>query len=331
MVAGYSRTVLGAQEAVAMQWAKGMISGPKKRRFDVHVITLGEILKGVMMAEQTLFDSQTEPMLPERPDLQLAEPITAIDESIINQIEVAANLAPRLEKAILKITAAIAYSEDWTEQDGMACLASAGAERFLKHFEIRFEDLVSEKENWRDDNGEAYRWTFNGYAMWKGRRVPCMGQFSTREPFLGKSGGEWRDLKDIDEADIRSAAYHICIGNGIKALLGLRRIPVADLIAAGVSREKIKNISKTRSQGSQGGVSAPERDDQNRLWDMCLELCNGDDKEARSFLAMQSAYTNKKTGKEVEGATDVRRLSRGRLAVTLSKVDKEFKSQKGQG
>jgi hypothetical protein len=221
--------------------------------------------------------------------------------------------------------AAVAYPEDWTDQDGVACLGSAGAERFLKHFPVRFSDESSERQDWEDDIGKAYTWTYACIAEWKGRRVFVEASYSTRDPFLGKAGGQFKKIEEIDEADIRSAARHICHGAGIKELLGLRRIPVAELVKFGVPQDKIKKVVRTK--GAQGGSTADEMNLQKEVGRMILEMEGGDKEKAKERLEKITGFTAK-DGKKVKGLKTLGSLKGRRLEITMDKVMVEYDNWK---
>lgn len=273
---------------------------------------------------------ETEPMdkpnagehLPERAENASASLVTLADEDFIRDLETAAELAPRLETALFKVVCAVAYPEDWSDQDGRACLSSAGAERFLKHFPISFSDWEKEKTEWEDDNGKAYRWIYRAIASFKGRQVLCEGRFSTRNALLGKANKQWKPLKDIDESDIMAAALHICQAAGIKQLLGLRGIPVSELVKFGVPAEKIKKVE--RRKGAQGGSTATEEEKglQAEVRRMIMEMVNNDKTEAVKYL--EAITTFMKDGKQIPGLKNPAALVKARLNVTLDKVTKEY-------
>ena len=72
--------------------------------------------------------------------------------------------------------------------------ASAGAERIGRNFPIHYRDVTWKKEEFQDGFGKAYRYIYDGYAELYDRTVYCQGNYSTRDEFLGKKGGEWRPL-----------------------------------------------------------------------------------------------------------------------------------------
>lgn len=280
--------------------------------------------------EMPLFDETKEAGagLPEAPELESAEPVggqvITPDEGFVADLEKAAQYAPRVVDAMRKILVAVAYPGDWSDHDGSACLSSAGSERYLAHFPVRFTNWTREKVEWTDEEGPAYRWIYRALASWKGRQVMCEGRYSTRSPFLGKAHGEFRDLKDIDEGDIMAAAQHICQGAGIKTLLGLRGIPTDELIRLGVDEGKIERVD--RSKGSKGGATGDEKVQQAEVRTMLMAMADQDEKKAKDILEELTAF--EKDGKNVPGLRTVAKLKGRRLEVTLDKTIKKYEEWK---
>lgn len=146
-------------------------------------------------------------------------------ETMLAMLEKKAELAPRWNKAINTILVTQTFPEDWTEQGGKMCLSSAGAERVARLFPIQYTDQSCKKEEFNDSNGPGYRYIYEVKARMGEREAFAQGSYSTRDKFLSYKDGQWRAVEEINEGNIRNAAYHICIGNAIKALLGLRGLP----------------------------------------------------------------------------------------------------------
>lgn len=90
--------------------------------------------------------------------------------------------------------------------------------------------------------------------MLKDQFVECEGSRSMKDDFYAKQGKD-KPLKkpdEIDERDVKMAAYTNCVNNGIKRLIpNLRNIDVATLERAGLDASKIKGY--TFKSGSKGG------------------------------------------------------------------------------
>ena len=131
--------------------------------------------------------------------------------------------------------------------------------------------------------------------------VLAHGTYSTRDKFLGKASGNWRPIEDINENDIRSAARHICIGNGIKTLLGLRGIPSESLReifeSQGTKADAVKTV--TRTKGSQGGTNADDLKLQKEIAAWLAEMYGAENiEDQKEALRGLTAFKGDK-GKEV--------------------------------
>ena len=73
---------------------------------------------------------------------------------------------------------------------------------------IQLINWQEKKEEGEDKNGKWYRYWFDVDASFGGRIVKAMGRAGSRDKFFGKVRGELRELSDIDESNIRMAAFH---------------------------------------------------------------------------------------------------------------------------
>jgi hypothetical protein len=217
----------------------------------------------------------------ESPATELAKVITEGDPDVqLAILEKKAELAIRFAQALNTILITQTYPEDWKvfgEGDrAIACLSSAGAERVARHFGIQIFEVVNKKEEFTDSIGKGYRYVFEGKASMGDRLIYAQGTYSTRDKFLGYKGDEYRPIEDINENDIRDAAYHIFTGNAIKTLLGLRGIPATRfneiMKRSGENGSKASNI--THGAGTQGGTSADDTKNQQELSKILIDMAN---------------------------------------------------------
>lgn len=117
------------------------------------------------------------------------------------------------------------YARDWTEFDGRMCLSAVGAERVGRLFAIQYFETSWQKEEFTDSIGKGYRYVYECRAAMGNRVTYALGVYSSRDDFLGKCDGQYKALEEVDENNIRRAAYSLMKGNAIKSLLGLRGIP----------------------------------------------------------------------------------------------------------
>jgi len=241
--------------------------------------------------------------------------LQVFDDAFVTQLEGAAKNAKRAENAIMATFINICHEGDWIDHEGTACLSSAGAERFLKHLPFTFDSWTIKKNSGSDGKGPWYTYICSATAYLWGRNLPCEGVYSTRDRFLGytKKDG-WRALEDINENDIRAAARHICIGNGIKQMLGLRGIKTDKLAEIIAEHGGKPNLIHRVSYGGGGGGSTQSKAPVDKSGDATkrkdittwlTEMNNGDKAEMKSQLISLTKFTGK-DGTEVSFDTTTR-------------------------
>ena len=197
-------------------------------------------------------------------------------------MEKAVKYGQRLLQARNTLIRMFTYAEDWAQfgegEKAKACVSAAGALRIVDkaNFPIKYHDVQSRKENILDKDGSVigYRYVFEGYATMDSRVVHAIGQYSTRDAFLGKKGGDWRDPSEINESHIRTAAHTFFKGNAAKDLLGLKNIPYAEYekLTNIVGQDANKSTSVKHKTGGQGGVSDAQRAAQDEINELLQEL-----------------------------------------------------------
>ena len=156
----------------------------------------------------------------------------------------------RIMDAALKITNEL----DWVLIGGKPYLQESGATKVARLFGISIQLLGSPTVEF---DGSGYKtFTYKARFMLKDQFIECEGSRSMKDDFFAKQGKD-KPLKkpdEIDERDVKMAAYTNCINNGIKRLIpNLRNIDVATLDRAGLDTSKIAGY--TFREGTQGGTA----------------------------------------------------------------------------
>jgi hypothetical protein len=228
--------------------------------------------------ESEIFDAED---LPAIDDGKPAESVTAITRTMpvadmeeqTLLLEKAVSVAPRYMAAFNTMLCTATFAEDWTQfgegEKAKMCLGADGAMRIVSrcNFPIEFYDVGFKKETVTYEGYEGYRYIFEGFARLGCRSVHAIGQYSTREAFLGKRSGEWKTEEEINESHIRKGAHTYFKSAAIKDLLGIRNIPVDefDKMAIASKKDPKKATSVKHNTGGQGGVSDGARELQNEL------------------------------------------------------------------
>lgn len=217
----------------------------------------------------------------ETPDTERGALLNASDPmQMLASMERLAEIAPRMADALGRIIIAFTDVEDLTVHGRESsdaskwkiCLSSASAERVARPFPYRIISTEGPiKEEWSDEHGTAYgyrykiRMELNFFGAPK--EVLAEGAYHTRKPFKGKVGGEWRPVEDIDREDIRSAAFHIALGNAFKTALGLRNLSYTrwkHLIERG--GRTMEGVAEVKyGNGTKGGSTEQEKASQEEL------------------------------------------------------------------
>ena len=141
----------------------------------------------------------------------------------------------RIMDAALRIT----NEYDWVLIGGKPYLQESGTTKVARLFGISYTIL---DQSVTMDNEGYKTFTYKARFMLKDQFIECEGSRSMRDDFFAKSGKD-NPLKkpdEIDERDVKMAAYTNCVNNGIKRIIpNLRNIDVAALERAGLDVNKI--------------------------------------------------------------------------------------------
>lgn len=223
------------------------------------------------------------------------------------------------------------YPKDWHIEGDSACLSSTGAERIAWAMGGISWEQDDKCPPFRSElaSADGYMWTYSMIVSWQGRVIHAQGHASTRDKFLGKKAGEYRDPADINEADIKRWARHVATGEGIKQLLGLRGLPASELpnFAGG---GKPATVDRAKPKGN----AADDNRMRKEITEMLLALCDGDKDAAVAALENTTKFTvasGDDKGKKVPGVSKTSSLSGPRLKFVFEKVSKEHSSTMGGG
>jgi len=215
---------------------------------------------------------------------QLLETFGVDIEQQVQTLRKVAELAPEIVKYRSIIIKSFTYPSDWVKfgsgDKAKACCSNHAVMRIVDkaNFPIRFRDVHSSKEDIFDGDSKlaGYRYVFEGYGELGHRNVYAIGQYSTRDAFLGKTGGSFRDFREINESHIRQAAHSFFKGNVVKDLLGLKAIPWLEFEKlcefAGQVAEQATSVAF--HDGAKGGTTDVDRSSQNGLYDTLFLLAS---------------------------------------------------------
>lgn len=158
----------------------------------------------------------------------------------------------KIMTAALKITNEL----DWCLIGGTPYLQESGATKVARLFGISIQVIGNPTTETDRDGYKTY--TYRARFMLRDQYVECEGSRSASEDFFSGKG-KTKKPDEIDDRDVKMAAYTNCVNNGIKRLIpNLRNIDTATLEAAGLKVSEIRGY--TFKTGSKGGNSGKAED-----------------------------------------------------------------------
>lgn len=154
----------------------------------------------------------------------------------------------RIMDAALKITNEL----DWVLIGGKPYLQESGSTKVARLFGISIQLLGQPTVEVDNEGYKTY--TYKARVMLKDQFIECEGSRSMKDDFFAKRGGKLIKPDEVDERDVKMAAYTNCLNNGIKRIIpNLRNIDVAALERAGLDVSKINGY--TFKEGTKGGAT----------------------------------------------------------------------------
>jgi hypothetical protein len=212
------------------------------------------------MTKEQIVEAEVEEM---ETNKELVAPEVGTDSGAMDaMIEVSQKVA-EFEKAFATVMNFIlrqSYAADWvsharaTEPIHLrsANITSAGAERIARSLGIQEKNWVRKEKIWSDDRAHyTYECTAD-FSLGK-RTIHCMGRASSQDKFFGFANGQWKELGDVKEDDIKMAAFRNCRKEGVRALLGLRRIPLLKLQSLGFDLNLVHCVNFKNSKEAVAG------------------------------------------------------------------------------
>lgn len=161
----------------------------------------------------------------------------------------------RIMDAALKITT----EYDWILIGGKPYLQESGSMKVARLFGVSIQLMGQPIVEFDNDGYKTF--TYKGRFMMKDQFIEAEGSRSMKDDFFAKQGAD-KPLKkpdEVDERDVKMAAYTNLLNNGIKRLIpNLRNIDVSTLERAGLDVSKIRGY--TFKTGSKGGNSDKPED-----------------------------------------------------------------------
>jgi hypothetical protein len=275
--------------------------------------TNGKVTGGEALDERTVTEEMSLISIPER-GISIEKELAAIEKNVefYNRVKVIA----------LKMT----KPSDWVDP----YLMDRGTENVAVAFGVDISDLQLKQEWAEDEKGRYYAFIASGKAYSKklGRYVEDIGVCSQRDKFFGMIGGKFKEVPDVDMANVRRKAVTNLYNRLIKRVIGLMGVTFDDLAQAGIKKEQLGKVEyRGGAQKAEAAANLPDDAKKKRdaIWSMLLEIAVGDEDEAKGLLMSISSFKDK-DGKEHK-LEDISRLTSEKWIASLYvKVKKEHES-----
>jgi hypothetical protein len=164
-----------------------------------------------------------------------------------------AKTLPELEKAqeaIIGFLIRRSYDGDWVSfsksadatEDRTASPNAAACERFAAACGVQERNWKGPVKEWSEDR-KHYTYNYEAEFSIGGRWQKAIGQAGTRDVFFTKAYGGFKPMEDVREDHIKNAAFRNCRKNGVRALLGLRSVPIPYLEKLGFKATSIRHAN----------------------------------------------------------------------------------------
>lgn len=161
-------------------------------------------------------------------------------------------------KKIMNAALSITHENDWVLISGKPYLQETGSAKIARLFGVKWEFIGTNPQV--EVDSEGYKtFTYRMAFYMSNDRIECEGSRSMKEDFFAKSKNGLKKPDEIDERDVKMAAYTNCINNGIKRLVpGVRNIGIEELESAGLDVKQLSGY--TFKTGTQGGKDSKKAD-----------------------------------------------------------------------
>ena len=138
-----------------------------------------------------------------------------------------------------------------SQKDGKPYLCASGAEKIARLCGVGWDHVRCEKILSNDEKGQFYYFEYTGDFYLGNDRISAVGTCSQKDQFFAMSKGQMKPASEIDETNIRKAAYSNMLVNGITRILGIRNLTWEELTASGIDRSKVQGVNyKTKKDHS---------------------------------------------------------------------------------
>lgn len=146
-------------------------------------------------------------------------------------------------------------NNDWVDQQGKPYLTCSGAEKIARLFGVNWCNVKAEKIISSDEQGQYYFYEFSGEFRLGRDNIFAVGTCSQKDAFFSKSKEGIKPASEIDETNIRKAAYSNMVVNGVTRILGIRNLTWDQVKASGIDPSKSAKVTYDKKSQSENKIS----------------------------------------------------------------------------
>lgn len=181
----------------------------------------------------------------------VAMPAPANNVDMTEDILAAANIRVAQLEKIVSLSIRRTNENDWVNQQGKPYLCASGAEKIARLFGVCWKNVKCEKIYSNDEQGQFYYFEYTGDFMLGKDIISAVGTCSQKDQFFAMSKGQMKPASEIDETNIRKAAFSNMLVNGITRILGIRNLTWEELKNGGIDQSKVQGVDyKTKKDHS---------------------------------------------------------------------------------
>jgi len=247
-------------------------------------------------------------------------------EKELAEIEKNVEFFNRVKVIALKMTKPL----DWVDQGDSPYLMDRGAENVAIAFGVDISGVKLEPIEWaEDERGRYYTFIASGKAYSKklNRYVEDIGVCSQRDKFFGMIGGKFKEIAEVDMANVRRKAVTNLYNRLIKRVIGLMGVSFEDLAQAGIKKETIFKVNYKSGAQKASDLTPEGKDTKAKLDQMLLRMANNDKAEVEKLVKKFSLWIDGE--KKERFVTSTEKLSEKWLASTYGKAKKEYEKTQG--
>lgn len=133
------------------------------------------------------------------------------------------------------------WKPDVPEEEQVANMGAAEAERIALFLGIQETNWIGPIKEWSEDH-KSYSYRTEADFSFGKRTIHVISSAGTKDKFFGYAYGQWKELEDVREDDIKKASFRGARKDGVRTLTGTRNIPLGKLKQLGLDISRVNIV-----------------------------------------------------------------------------------------